>query len=1803
MLDDTTDEEEEETFTLTLSQAVAAVLAGGGETLAVTGTITDDDDPEVTVSFGHSAYTVAEGGAVEVTVSLSGDPEREVTILVDKTEDGASPDDYSGVPGSLRFVSGETSKSFTFTAKDDLIDDDGESVDLAFGTLPGGVTAGGVTGATVTITDDDTAGVSIEPTELTVTEGGSDAYTVVLDTQPTGEVTVTISGHDGTDVSVAPATLTFTADNWETPQTVTVSAVLDDDAVVDDAVTLRHAVSGAEEYQTVTADSVVVTITEDDTAGVNINPTALTVIEGDATGSGYTVVLTTRPGADVTVTVSGHTGTDITLSDDSLTFTAANWDAAQTVTVSASRDDDAAQDQAVTLSHAVSSAGDALYNGIISDSVTVTITEDDTAGVTIAPTELTVTEGDPSGASYTVVLDTQPSAEVTIAIGGHDGTDITLSDTTLTFTAANWETPQTVTVNAAEDADALVDDSVTLSHTVSSVDDEGYNSMTADSVTITITEDDTAGVSIAPASLTVAEGGSNTYTVVLDSQPTGDVTVTISGHEVSDLSVSPATLTFTAANWNVAQTVTVSAEQDDDAATDEAVTLNHAVSSVDEADYNSVTADSVSVTITEDDTAAVRIEPTDLTVLEGSNNSYAVVLDSQPTSEVSIAISGHAGTAITLSDTMLTFTADNWETPQTVTVNAAQDHDAAADEAVTLSHTVSGTGEYASVTAESVVVTVTEDDTAGVSINPTELTVVEGGSDVYTVVLDTRPSADVTVTVSGHAGTDITLSDDSLTFTSENWGTPQTVAVTANQDQDATADEAVTLSHVVTGTGEYATVTADSVTVTTTEDDTAGVSIDLTELTVTEGDPSGTSYTVVLDTQPTGDVTVTISGHAGSDVSVDKTALTFTPGNWDVAQTVTVTAAQDGDAAPDQAVTLSHGVAGAEEYAAVTAASVTVTITEDDTAGVSIEPTELTVAEGGSASYTVALDSQPTAEVTIDISGHDGTDVSVDRSTLTFTADNWETPQTVTVSVVQDDDAAQDQAVTLSHAVGGTEEYQGVTAASVTVTITEADTAGVTINPTALTVPEGGNSSYTIVLTIRPTADVTVTISGDDGTDVSLSSTTLTFTAENWNQPQTVTVTANEDNDAVTDAQVTLSHAIGGAEEYQGVTTASVTVTITEKDSAGVTVNPTTLTVTEGDATGADYTVVLTTQPSTDVTVTISGHDGTDVAVAPSTLTFTSSNWDVAQTVTVSAAPDDDAAQDQAVTLAHAVTGTGEYQGITADSVTVTIEEEDTAGVSIDPTALTVPEGQTQDYTVVLTTQPSANVTVTISGHAGTDIILSNDSLTFTADNWETPQTVTITAGQDDDATADDIVTLSHAVTGTGEYRTVAAESVTVTITETDNAGVSIAPASLTVDEGGSASYTVVLDTQPTADVTVTISGHDGTEVSVDPSTLTFTATDWNVAQTVTVSAASDDDAVVDDTVTLSHAVSSVNDTEYNNVTAVSVTVTTTEADTAGVSISPTTLTVAEGGGTSYTVVLDTQPTGDVTVTISGHDGSDVSLDKTTLTFTAANWDTSQTVTVNAAPDDDAAADEVVALNHAVSGGGEYSSVTAESVTVTITEKDNAGVSIDPTTLTVTEGGSGIYTVVLDSQPIGEVRVDISGHADTDINLSDTTLTFTSENWETPQTVTVRAALDDDAVPDQAVTLNHAVSGSGEYAAITAESVTVTITEDDSAGVNIDPTVLTVVEGGSSSYAVLLTTRPSADVTVTISGHDGSDITVSDTTLTFTSDNWDVEQDGHRKRRARRRRGGGPGRNSEPHRQWDRRVRVGHCCQRRIYHS
>ena len=337
-----------------------------------------------------------------------------------------------------------------------------------------------------------------------------------------------------------------------------------------------------------------------------------------------------------------------------------------------------------------------------------------------------------------------------------------------------------------------------------------------------------------------------------------------------------------------------------------------------------------------------------------------------------------------------------------------------------------------------------------------------------------------------------------------------------------------------------------------------------------------------------------------------------------------------------------------------------------------------------------------------------------------------------------------------------------------------------------------------------------------------------------------------------------------------------------------------------------------------------------------------------------------------------------------------------------------------------------------------------------------------------------------------------------------------------TMHEGESNTYTVHLSIEPRAEVTVTLTQPTNTDVMVDtdPSTtgnqntLSFTPSNWDTAQTVTVSVANDDDTV-NENATIGHAASGGR--RYANVSD-EAQVSVMDNDVPGLIFNPTSLTVAEGGSKVYTVRLAGQPTAPVTVTVTQPTNADVTVDtdpntaesQTTLTFTPTGnnrWDTTQTVTVSADDDVDIAND-AASIAHAVSGAAEYAGVSGD-VQVSVMDGDVPGLILSQTSLTVAEGGSKVYTVRLAGQPTAPVKVTLTQPANADLTIDtepygadhQRTLMFTTDNSSTAQPVRVTAAEDMDAAPNTA-TVVHKASGAAEYASL-SETLSVTVADDD----------------------------------------------------------------------------------------------------------
>ncbi len=224
--------------------------------------------------------------------------------------------------------------------------------------------------------------------------------------------------------------------------------------------------------------------------------------------------------------------------------------------------------------------------------------------------------------------------------------------------------------------------------------------------------------------------------------------------------------------------------------------------------------------------------------------------------------------------------------------------------------------------------------------------------------------------------------------------------------------------------------------------------------------------------------------------------------------------------------------------------------------------------------------------------------------------------------------------------------------------------AGVRVSPTTLAVDEAGNGTYTLALTRRPTVPVTIMVSNPDATAVTLSATSLTFSTDNWNSVQTVTVSGVEDTDADHETvQLTHTATSTDADYAGGVTIDPVAVTLNDNDTPGVTVSTTTLTVHERGGTGM-YTLRLNTPPTEAVTISVTHSNAAAATVSPTSLMFSATDWNTAKTITVTGVEDADT-DDETVQLTHTVTSTDTtYRTVTAATVTVTVTE--TAAVNLD---------------------------------------------------------------------------------------------------------------------------------------------------------------------------------------------------------------------------------------------------------------------------------------------------------------------------------------------------------------------------------------------------------------------------------------------------------------------------------------------------------------------------------------------------------
>ena len=780
------------------------------------------------MSFEHSTYNVAESddastvdkreNEVTVKVTLSAEPERTVDIPLILTNQGASDSDYSISATSLTFGPTETSKTFTFTATQDSVDDDGESVDLTFGSpLPAGVSAGSVPETTVSINDDDVpvVEVSFEHSSYSVAEGETETVKVTLSAEPERTVIITLipanQGASDDDYSLSATSLTFGP--TETEQTFTFTAEHDSEDDDDESVELSF---GAlpDRVNAGTTHETVVSINDDDDPVVTVNfeHSTYSVAESDDASTTsekenevtVTVTLDAEPERTVDITLvptnQGASDDDYSVSETSVTFGPTETE--QTFTFTA--DDDAEDDDGESVKLTF---GSALPAGVSRGSVpetTVSITDDDVPAVAVSfeHSSYSVTEGETETVKVTLSAEPERTVDITLVPTnqGASDDDYSVSETSVTF--GPTETEQTFTFTADDDAED--DDGESVKLTFGSALPAGVSRGSVPETTVSITDDDVPAVAVSfeHSSYSVTEGETETVKVKLDEDPERSVTIPITkanqdGATDSDYTIIPSSVTFNGGDTEKSFTVEAAQDTVDDDGESVKLTFGTLPTGVSAGSTNEAI-----VSITDDDvpfSVTVEFDSSSYFVIEGGDVEVTLTLSEDPERSVTIPISTTNQNGASDSDytvpPSVTFKAT--ETEKSFTVEAAQDNLEEIGESVKLGFGNLPGGVAVGTTNEATVSITDGEAVMEVSFERSEYSVNEGHGVEVMVKLDPTPDHGMDIqlqktNMNGTSDSDYSGIPSMLTF--ERGETEKSFTFFAEPDNESDDGETVMVS-------------------------------------------------------------------------------------------------------------------------------------------------------------------------------------------------------------------------------------------------------------------------------------------------------------------------------------------------------------------------------------------------------------------------------------------------------------------------------------------------------------------------------------------------------------------------------------------------------------------------------------------------------------------------------------------------------------------------------------------------------------------------------------------------------------------------------------------------------------------------------------------------------------------------------------------------------------------------------------------------------------------------------------------------
>ena len=1756
------------------SVTVSGAAAGGnGVANPPNATLTlEDDDALPTVALALTPSTVGENGGIStVTATLSGASSAAVTLTVSAAavaSTGAVAGDFAlSSATTLTIAAGATTSAglMTVTAQDNAADEPDIEVRVS-ATAAGGNGVAAPPAATLTIRDDEgPPTVTLALTPSTIDESGTGstaAVTATLNRASSAATTITVSvapvastGAAAGDYALSSAaTLTVAAGATTSSGTVTIAAVDNDTDAPNRQATVSGTAVNDQSVQQPVARTL--TIADDDAApDVTLALSASSISENGGVTT-VTATLNRRSAQATTVTVQAAAGAYSVGSAARIVIAAGATTSADKAALAAVDNDVDAADRQVTVTAALTNGHGA---GTVSGGgVSLTLTDDDTAGIAVSPatstgSRLETTES-AGTATFTVKLATEPTGDVEIGVASSDTAEGTVdtdsmangNQSGLTFTASDWNAAQTVTLTGVDDSnvDGNRDYTVTLTIDQTNTADAKYDALPAVTVYAT-NRDNEFGLNVSAVTGQATEGGGqSTFTVALRTQPTAAVTVSVASRDASEGRVEPSSLTFATTSWNTAQTVTVTGANDtiDDGTVTWAVRLDPASG---DSDYNALSVEEdVSVTTTDDDgPPGVTLTLNPASVAESGTGNAATVsarLSHPSGAATTVTVTGVSGFYAAGTDAAIVIPAGSAQAAtDTATVVAVDNATDAPDRTETVTASIANDRATADGTTMSVTgasLTVRDDElapTAALSLDPASVSE-NGGVSTVTATLSHPSSQPSTVTVTAVSGAYTVGTDATITIAAgSTTAASDTVLVTAVDDdihQGSAGRGATVTAALANGQGAGA---ATGAALTLTDDETLPVAtLHLSSASIAEAGGVST-VTARLSGPSSAAVTVTVSTASSSAYAQTGSTLTIAAGSTTSAGAVTVRGNDDTVASGSRQVAVSGTATGGNGVASP--ADATLTITDDDAPQTTLALSSSSVSEnGGVATVTATLDRQSTVAVTVTVAAAAGANAAAGdfalsaATTLTFAANATTSAGLVTVTAVNDATDAPNKSVTVS---GTAADSLGLTndPASVTLTLTDDEGApGVTLSLNPASVSENGGTSAVSATLSHPSSQpstVTVTaVSGAYAVGSGAAGTIVIAAGATTAATDTATVTAVDDDvhQGSAGRSATVTATLANGQGAGAVTGAALALTDDETlPTATLILGPTSISEDSGIST---VTARLSGPSSAATTVTVSssavassGAVAADFTQSGTTLTIAAGATASAGTVTVRGNDNDVDADNKQVTVSATAAG---GNGVAAPSpATLTLTDDEataTATLVLTPAAI-LENREVSTVTARLSHPTTEATTLTVTttpvfpAVAGDFTRSGTNTLTIAAGATTSAGLVTITSVDNAVASGRKQVTVS--ATASGGRMVASPSDATLTIRDDEFGLDESAVTGQATEGGGTATFTVALQTQPSAAVTVTVSSRDAdgnpdaTEGRVAPSTLIFTAQNWETAQTVTVTGA-DDDVDDGDAAWKVRLDPSSGDVNYDGLDDVDVNVTTTDDDGApGVTLTLDPASIPENGGVStVTAALSHPSSEDTTVTVTASPVSPAVTDDftlstaATLTIAAGSVSSAGVVTITAEDDDvDAAADKTVTVLATVANDratADGTTVTVTEAKLTIADDDEAGFAFDPEeTVLATADADAAYTIKLTSEPAGTVTVTVTTSPDdADLTASPDRLTFAPSDWETARTVTVTAQSDDDDLADTA-TLTHQASGGG-YGGVT-ETLDVAVDSDD----------------------------------------------------------------------------------------------------------